>query len=236
MWKINEENLKAADQAYKEKISGAPPKLGAALILILLCLHPYIQIIKYIDFCQHKHQVIIEQTICEGFTWDDNNSYYYGIDYLNFSIEVTFKRKEVVGFKAHTLVFKGDTYIGYINSDFIGTSQRIKDNNTQSYFETKSTQKLYFHISHPTNTSWQYDELFKELYYGNIDDFRFVTNIICVYFTDNTTVGHYLFLPSDFYYDENGIIHFKDQNSDKTRYYYYDDKGRKHYSKKLIVN
>ena len=226
---VNKEEKKNVD---KVTYPTGPSRLGAAFILLLLCIHPYIQIIKYFDFCLHKEQVVITQTICEGFTWNDNNSYYNGIDYLNFSIEVSFKRKEVVSFDAHTLVFKGNTYIGYIDSDFLGTSQRIEDNSTRAYFEPNTTQKLYFHISHPTNTSWQNDKLFKELYYGNLEDFVFITNIICVYFTDGTMVGHYLFLPSDFYYDENGTIHYKDQNSDENRYYYYDDKGHKHYSKK----
>lgn len=41
------------------------------------------------------------------------------------------------------------------------------------------------------------------------------SNVIYVNFTDGTAVGHYLSLPSDFYYDKNGIIHYKDQNGDK---------------------
>ena len=229
--KTVEEINKGKKGMEKKEYPKGPSRLGAAIILLLLCILPYIQIVKYFDFCLHKEQVVVTQTICEGFTWNDDNSYYNGVDYLNFSIEVSFKKREVVSFNAHTLVFKGDEYIGYIDSDFQGTSQRMEENGMYAYFEPNTTQKLYFHISHPTNTSWQNDELFQELYYGDLEDFVFKTNIICVYFTDGTVVGHYLSLPSDFYYDENGIIHYKDQNSDKNRYYYYDDKGRKHYSK-----
>jgi hypothetical protein len=86
------------------------------------------------------------------------------------------------------------------------------------------------------NTSWQNYGLFKELYEGNLEEYTFVTNIICVDFTDGTMVGHYLFLLDDFYYDKNGIIHYKDQNSDKKRYYYYDDNGRKRYTDKKSSN
>ena len=203
-------------------------KGGGWLILILLLLNPFIQICKYMDFCQHKEQVVIEQTVCNGFTWDDDNSYYNGVDYLNFSIDVSFKKKEVVSFTVHTLVYKGDKFIGYINSDFLGTSEREKDGVSRVYFETKTKQTLYFNISHPTNTSWQNDALFKELYYGNLEDYTFISNIICVDFTDGTMVGHYLFLPSDFYYDENGRIYYKDQNGDNKTYYYYDDNGKRH--------
>lgn len=226
---VNKEEKKNVD---KENDLKGPSALGAAFMLLILCIHPYIQIVKYFDFCLHKEQILVTQTICEGFTWNDNNSYYNGMDYLNFSIEVSFKKKEVVSFNAHTLVYKENKYIGYIDSDFLGTSKCIEENSTRSYFEPQTTQKLYFHISHPTNTSWQNDELFKELYYGDLQDFVFITNVICVYFMDGTVVGHYLFSPSDFYYDGNGIIHYKDQDSNKNRYYYYDDKGHKHYSQK----
>ena len=214
-----------------------PVKSGGALILLLLCINPYIQFFKYMKFCQHKDQVIIEQTSCEGFTHNDNDGYYYGTDYLNFSIDVSFKDEEVVSFNAHTLVFKGDKYIGYIASDFWGTSERMTEHgNTRVYFESNTTQKLYFHISHPTNTSWQNDALFKELYEGNLEEYTFVTNIICVDFADGTMVGHYLSLPGDFYYDNNGIIHYKDQNSDEKKYYYYDSDGNKHYTDKKSDN
>ena len=207
-----------------------PVRVGSVFILLLLSLHPYIQAIKYIGFCLHKEQVIVEKTVCEGFAWDDDNIYYNGVDYLNFSIEVSFKKKEVVSFNAHTLVFKGNQYVGYIESDFMGTSQRVEKENTRAYFKTNTKQTLYFHVSHPRNTSWQGEELFKEIYEGNLEEFKFVTNIICVYFTDGTMVGHYLHLPSDFYYDENGRIYYKDQNRDKTRYYYYyDERGKRHY-------
>jgi hypothetical protein len=216
---------------YIKELAPKGGRLGSILILILLCIYPYVQVFNYIGFCQHKEQVIIEQTVCEGFTWNDENSYYDGVDYLNFSIDVSFKTKEVAVFNVHTLVFKGDKYIGYINSDFLGTSQRTEDGNSQAYFETNTKQTLYFHISHPRNTSWQNDALFKELYEGNLEEFTFVSNIICVNFTDGTTVGHSLVLQSDFYYDENGRIYYKDGNSDNRTYYYYDDNGKKHYIK-----
>ena len=204
-------------------------RLASYFILCLLCLHPYIQIFKYVDFCLHKEQVVIHETICEDIVWVDDNSYYDGVDYINFSIGTSFKKKMVASFNAHTLVFKDNHYIGYINSDFTRNNQQTQTNVTQSSFEPNSTEKLYFHISHPTNTSWQNHELFKEIYEGNMDDFHFITNIICVYFEDGTMVGHYLFLPSDFYYDENGVIHFKDKESNSNKYYYYDENGRKHY-------
>jgi hypothetical protein len=95
--------------------------------------------------------------------------------------------------------------MGYIMSEFTGTSERMDDNTPIAYFEPNTTQKLYFHIYHPTGTSWEFDELFAELYHGNLEDFEFVTNIICTNFTDGVTVGHYLLLADDFYYDENGI-------------------------------
>ena len=204
---------------------------AAALLVLAVILSPFYHFFSYINFCQHKEQVVIEQTVCEGLTWSNDNSYYQGADYLNFSIDVSFKKEEVANFTAHTLVFKNDKYIGCIKSEFSGTSEKMDGNTPVAYFETNTTQKLHFHIYHPTGTSWEFDELFEELYYGNLEDFEFVTNIICTNFTDGITVGHFLLLPNDFYYDENGTIHYKDQNSDQLRYYYYDSNGKKHYAK-----
>ena len=41
-----------------------------------------------------KNQVIIEQTTFEGITWRDDG-YVGGADYLNFSVEISFKDKEL---------------------------------------------------------------------------------------------------------------------------------------------
>lgn len=203
-------------------------KIGARIFLAILCIYPFIAFFQYKDFCQHKNQVVVEQTVCEGFTWNDDNSYYKGVDYLNFSIDVSFKDVEVSGFDVHTVVFHGDKYVGYIQSHFSGTSERVEGNIHRNYFETNTKQKLYFHISHPTDTSWQGYELFKELYDGNISEFRFVSNIICVNFTDGTIVGRHL-STLDFYYDENGVLCYKDIDGDGTKYYFYDKNGKKQY-------
>ena len=40
---------------------GKVAKGGGILILAFFCILPYIQIFNYIDFCQHKEQIIIEQ-------------------------------------------------------------------------------------------------------------------------------------------------------------------------------
>ena len=224
-----EEGEDDAKSGSSGKSSGGA--LGAWFILLLLCFNPFIQIFRYTNFCQHKDQVVIERTVCKGLTWSDDGSYYNGKDYLNFSIEVSFKKQEVSHFNAHTLVFKGDKFIGYITTDFYGNSTRTEDNTTYKFFEKETTQTLDFNMSHPTDTSWQGHELFQELYYGNLEDYTFVTNVIYVYFSDGTTVGHYLFLNTDFYYDENGRIYFRDQDKGNKTYYYYDDNGKKHYVK-----
>ena len=49
-------------------------------------------------------------------------------------------------------------------------------------------------------------ELFKELYYGDPEEFTFVPNIISVDYYDGITVGNHFGITD--YYDENGQIHF----------------------------
>lgn len=202
------------------------PSGAIAIVFVICCIYPYIMIFEYIGYCLHKDQVTIEQTVYEGITWRDEG-YVGGTDYLNFSVEIAFKKKEVSKVYAHTLVFKDNKYIGHIQSTFEGTSEKRQDATLVYYFEPNSIQKMYFHLSHPTNRSWENNEVFKELYYGNAEDFTFTTNVIYVAFTDGVVVGHNF---ATYYYDENGIIYYKDENSHKDRYYYYDDKGRKRYA------
>ena len=201
------------------------PSGAIAIILVICCIYPYLMIFEYINYCLHKNQVTIEQTVCEGITWRDDG-YIGGTDYLNFSVEISFKDKEVLAVGTHTLVFKGDKYIGHIQSRLEGTLEKNQEGNLVNYFEPNTTQKLYFHLSHPTNHSWDGYEIFKELYYGNAEDYTFVTNVIYVTFTDLIVVGHN---GGSYYYDENGTIYFKDENSPNERFYYYDNKGRKRY-------
>jgi hypothetical protein len=198
---------------------------GAIMIVLFVCsIYPFIIFFDYLSYCSHKNQVVIEQTNFEGSAWRDDG-YIGGTDYLNFSVEVSFKNKEVAYVEAHTLVFKGEKFIGHIQSRFEGTAEKTKDRNQVLYFEPNTTQKLYFHIKHPTNHSWEGYEVFKELYYGNINDYTIITNVISVTFTNLVVVGH----KSYYYYDEDGTIYFKDENSLKEKYYYYDSNGKKHY-------
>ena len=198
----------------------------AALVLLVLCLYPFVQFFKYINYCQHKDQVIIRETVCTGIAWSDDNPYYDGVDYLNFHLDVSFGKKEVVSLDTHTLVFKGDEFIGYINMHFVGNAERTEGNTVKQYFEPNTDQKLSFSLQHTTNTSWDNNDIFREIYFGNLEDYRFETNVVCVTFEDGVTVGHAF---ADFYYDEKGVIHYKDEHRDEPRYYHYDSKGRKHY-------
>ena len=197
-----------------------------AIILAICCIYPYIVIFDYINYCTHKNQVVIEQTVCEGLSWSDEG-YSGGTDYLDFCIDVCFKKKEVSVLHVHTLVFKGDKFIGHVDLKFDGTNERIEDATRQYYFESNSSQKLYFHLKHNSNDDWENNEIFKELYYGNLQDYTFKTNVISVSFTDSVVVGHNF---ASYYYDEKGTIYFKDENSRKEKYYYYDDKGKRHYA------
>ena len=183
------------------------PKVSAGaigMVLLLAGLSPFIDVFRYIDFCSRKNQVVIESTTCEGFTQGDD-----GKDYYNFSINVSFGKDEVNNFDVHTLVFKGDEFIGHIKSNFQGTSSHHDKSHYGKYFEANSNQKLEFSIAHTRGYSWNGHEIFEELYYGNLEDYTFVTNIICVYFYDGTWVGQAGSF--SYYYDEKGQIHYNEE-------------------------
>ena len=81
-----------------------------------------------------------------------------------------------------------------------------ENSQNEKKFEANSNQSLKFHISHTRGYSWSGDELFEELYYGDLEDYTFVSNIIYVHFSDGTLVGRY----GDYYYDEDGQIHYEE--------------------------
>lgn len=184
---------------------------GGAIVLMLLCLYPYIQLFHYVDYCAHKNQIVIEQTVCQGFTWEGDR-YYNGVDRLNFSVDVRFKGKEVAYMVIHTVVRKDGRYVGYIKTEFTGNCTRMEDNTPHYYFEKRTRQTLDFYMEHITGASWSGEELMEELYNGNLADYTFDSDVIYATFADGATVGAHLFLDSDFYYDEKGKLHITKDN------------------------
>ena len=182
--------------------------IGGGLIMAILCIYPFIHAINYIDFCTHKNQVIIEETVCEGFSYDASGNHGNGVDYLNFNIDVTFKKKEVSRFTVHTVVLKNGKYVGYIKTDFEGNCRRMDENVPIFYYDTQTRQTLKFNMSHDSGTSWSGKELMKEIYDGDLEDYSFESEVIMVNFTDGTMVGRFLLFDNNFYYDENGKFHY----------------------------
>ena len=179
--------------------------VGSLLIVIIALIGPYLSLFKYIDFCLHKNQIAIESTVCDGFTQTDE------YDHFDFSMDVSIGKYEIESFETHTLVFQKGKFIGYIRSNFLGTSSRIEKNTEERYFESNSKQTLKFRLSHDRKTPLIWEPLFKELYDGKSEDFTFVSNVICVCFSDGTVVGHLSLDSLDFYYDEFGQIHYDDE-------------------------
>lgn len=184
---------------------------GGAIVLALLCLYPYIQLFHYVNYCSHKNQIDIGQTVCHGFTWDGDR-YYNGVDRLDFSVDVRFKNKEVAYMVIHTVVRKDGRYVGYIKTEFTGNCTRMEENTPQYYFEKRTRQTLDFYMEHITGTSWSGEELMQELYNGNLEGYTFDSDVIYATFADGTIVGVHLFLDSDFYYDEKGKLHVTKDN------------------------
>ena len=176
---------------------------GAVMILIIFALAgPYIDVFRYANFCNHKEEVVIESVEYEGITNGND-----GKDYINFSLEVSIGEYEVNQIVVHTLVYKGDKFVGYIQTYFKGNLSRPhKNSDAGKYFEAESRQTLKFSIEHTRGYSFDGEELFKELYYGDPEEFTFVPNIISVDYYDGITVGNHFGITD--YYDENGQIHF----------------------------
>ena len=179
-------------------------KGAVSLFFVIFLLYPYFLVFSYMNFCSYKDEVTIGTPVCHGFTWSDDNAYVNGLDCLNFSIDVTFDNKRALGFHADTLVYDKD-------GDFVGQLCCVDFDSDKLYedglcFEPNTTQTFWFYAYHVTGKSWENDPVLKELYYGNLEDYTFVTKITYVIFANFKIVGN----DNVHWYDTEGNIHWEE--------------------------
>ena len=166
------------------------------ILLAALCLMPYIWTCNYISFCLHKNQIVLHETTCVGVGWrEESDDYHSGEYYVDFAVDADFKRYDVSSFEMHTLVFKGERCIGHIKTHFSENQER------------RTSQTLRFGLSE-NQISTSDDSLFRELYYGDLTEYRFESRVIFAWYQDGTTVG--VWLPMFYEYDEQGNLHYND--------------------------
>lgn len=179
--------------------------VGGIGILVLLSLFPYIWFFQYIDFCFHKNQVQVENVRMVEQGWDDSK----GEHFIKFYVDVEVRKYDITNVSFHTLVYKEGKFIGYINSNIAGPTFKQDGTSQYSVFEAETNPTMYFKISGGRNLS-NADDLFRELYDGNPEDYTFVVNLMGADFEDGTSVGHVYMTSMDFGYNENGEIQFSD--------------------------
>lgn len=205
-----ERNYILAERRRKRKFERI---MGAVAILLVLSIFPYIWTCQYIGFCFHKNQVDVGNMELAARGWSEQLEEYA----IDFTVDIDVKRYDVSSIDFHTVVYKGDDFIGVIEGTLEGLTFKEIDGSERYVFEKNSEQTVYF-----TLTGWRNleksDALFRELYYGNPEDYRFETNIICVWFADGTQVGYYFNLPFDYEYDENGKMHITESYKESHGY------------------
>ena len=190
-------------------------RFGSLALGIILALIPYVWGFQYLDFCMHKNQVQVENVRMVEQGWDDSKQEHF----VKFYVDVEIGRYEAINVSFHTLVYKNDKLIGYVSSDMAGPTFKQDGMHQYHVFDAKSEQTMYFKISGGSNLS-KADDLFRELYDGNPEDYTFVVNFMGAQFKDGTTVGHVYMNNMDFDYDENGEIHFSDNYLSKQGYWW----------------
>ncbi len=178
---------------------------GGIAILMVMSIFPYVWFFQYVDFCLHKNQVQVENVRMVEQGWDEADEEHI----VKFYVDMEFGREEAILVSFHTLVYKDDKFIGYINSDIPGPFLKEEDGSQYHVFDTNTETTMYFNISGGRQIS-KADALFRELYGGNPEDYTFVVVFMGAQFSDGTTVGHVYLDNMDFQYDENGEIHFSD--------------------------
>ena len=178
---------------------------GKALIVVglIICLcialsiYPYVLTVQLCNVAMHRNQVVINQTTLENSYWKN------GAYVLDFSVDVDFKKYEVSSFEIHTVVYKGDKYIGYIKTDFYGDVSKEGKGTSYRCYEKNTNRTLEYSLS---CTQRDNNTFSKELCNGNPEDFTFVSNIIEISFVDETYVGYGRL--HEYSYNENGEIQF----------------------------
>ena len=190
-------------------------KLGGIALAIILSLIPYVWGFSYLDFCLHKNQVQVENVRMVERGWDDSKQEHF----VKFYVDVEIGKYEVKNVFFHTLVYKNDQFIGYITSDMSGPTFKQDDMSQYYVFDAKTEPTMYFKLSGGSNLS-KADDLFRELYDGNPEDYTLVAKFMGADFSDGTSVGHVYMNNMDFDYDENGEIHFSDNYLSKKGYWW----------------
>lgn len=190
-------------------------RFGSLALGIILALIPYVWGFSYLDFCLHKNQVQVENVRMVEQGWDDSKQEHF----VKFYVDVEIGKYEVTNVSFHTLVYKNDKIIGYLSSDMSGPTFKQDGMHQYHVFDAKTKPTMYFKISGGSNLS-NADDLFRELYDGNPEDYTFVAKFMGAQFEDGTTVGHVYMNNMDFDYDENGEIHFSDNYLSKQGYWW----------------
>ena len=179
--------------------------VGAIGILMILSLYPYIWGVQLIGYCMHIHQVSVGEVTMLESGWSDALEEYV----VRFSVDVEVGRYAATHVQLHTLIYKNDKFIGYLTSDLRGQTLRQGKNSDYYVFEAGSRQTAYFDLKGWRNLETA-EALFRELYYGDPEDYTFVTRLMGVAYEDGTDVGHLYLSVLDFGYDENGQLHFSE--------------------------
>ena len=168
-------------------------------------IFPYLWTIDYVKFCFHKNQAEVSNAQLVYCGWDEELEEHV----VDFTVDVKIKNYDVKSIDFHILIYKGGTFIGHINTGVVGNTVKQIDGAERVVFEKKSQQTERVYLSGGRAVE-QAGDLFKELYFGNPEDYTFEVNLIAVYFEDGTDVGHFILFSMDYYYDENGKIHYND--------------------------
>lgn len=204
------------EKKYKERMGKKGVlKICASGAAIVFLLFPYIWGVEYISFCNHEDRVEVSEVAFVEKGWSETHEQYT----IDFTVDLEIDKFEAYAVDIHVLVYKGEEFIGWVPVTLEGNEFRDEDGSQYSVFPANEKHTMKFSFLGWRNLETA-DPLFKELYYGNIKDYTFVTKLVGVGFIDGTDVGFMYMDNMDYTYNTEGEIQYDDYYLQKKGYWW----------------
>ena len=206
--KDDEKKSWETEEHYKERMGkkGVLTICGGGVAIIFL-LFPYIWGVEYIKFCNHEDRVEISEVAIVEKGWSESHDEYA----IDFTVDLEIDKYEAYAVDIHVLIYKGDEFIGWLPVTLNGIEHRYEDGSEYSVFPANEKHTMTFSFLGGRNLATA-DELFQEVWYGDEDDYTFVTKFMGVGFIDGTDVGYLYMDFQDYTYNTNDEEWYGGQN------------------------
>lgn len=186
--------LEILEKEYEKQLSRrrVDSVLGILFLAFISIYFPTAQLCNYVNYCNHKNQISLNDPYVIGYTYDPDSVYFDGTRIIQFELMAYVGKYDISSLYIATKIFENGICTGVIRTEF-ATDIPAHYCGTLNF----NVEEHYF-IE---------DDFFNYVYDKSSDGLlEYKTEILYTSFSDGITVGRY----SDVHYaywDENGVKH-----------------------------